>query len=342
VRVNELAEQLGVSEPTVRRDINILDHQGLVTRVHGGAVTRRVSDRALMGGAAPQQVKQRALGIVTPSMDYYWPTVVNGVQAAVTANRGQLILRGSSYSLEDDRAQVMRLLETGRVEGLMVAPMPLTRASNDMFGWLDTLPLPVVLMERTVPPEVFAQRLEFVATDQYYSADLGVRHFAALGHTKIGLLTNLGTPHHDVAREGWLQSCRSLGLETRGVVCEDAPRFTTMDRDLLLDGIIERCLRSGTTALIVHADREAIALLQRVQDLGLSIPGDLAIIAHDDEIASLSSPALSAIRPPKRQIGVEAANLLFRRLADQSLPLHHVLLCPELIVRESSGPHKSQ
>ena len=56
----------------------------------------------------------------------------------------------------------------------------------------------------------------------------------------------------------------------------------------------------------------------------------------------LASPALTALRLPKRQIGVEAANLLFRRLADLSLPLHHLLLCPELILRESTGLHKGK
>ncbi|MFF5157771.1 DeoR/GlpR family DNA-binding transcription regulator [Streptomyces sp. NPDC000348] len=39
--VSELAEHLGVSEMTVRRDLNALERQGLVRRVHGGAVATR-------------------------------------------------------------------------------------------------------------------------------------------------------------------------------------------------------------------------------------------------------------------------------------------------------------
>jgi DeoR/GlpR family transcriptional regulator of sugar metabolism len=38
LRVPELAEALGVSEGTVRNDLNALDQQGRLTRVHGGAV----------------------------------------------------------------------------------------------------------------------------------------------------------------------------------------------------------------------------------------------------------------------------------------------------------------
>jgi len=338
VRVNDMAERMGVSPVSVRRDLTALAHQGLVTRVHGGAVTRRLE--RVSGGSTPAPVSKRTLGITTPSMDYYWPQVVNGAQAAANSYRGQLILRSSSYTLEDDRVQMQRLMETGRVEGLLVAPVPFRRASNDVLNWLDTLDIPVVLMERTTPDDFFPSHLEWVATDQRQSADMAVRHLASQGHRKVGLLTSLGTPHSAAARDGWARACRNLGLDTGGAVCEDTPSFSTTDRDALLDGIISRCLSSGTTAVIVHADREAIALVQRCQDLGLDVPGDLAIISHDDEIASLSSPALTAIRPPKHQIGYEAASLLFRRLADPTMPAHRIYLCSQLVVRATSGPHR--
>ena len=38
VPVNELAAELGCSEMTVRRDLDILEREGVVRRVHGSAV----------------------------------------------------------------------------------------------------------------------------------------------------------------------------------------------------------------------------------------------------------------------------------------------------------------
>ncbi len=43
-RVGDLATELGVSEMTIRRDLDYLDRRGLVVRIHGGAMIRR--DRA--------------------------------------------------------------------------------------------------------------------------------------------------------------------------------------------------------------------------------------------------------------------------------------------------------
>lgn len=38
VTVKELAERIGVSEATLRTDLNQLEQDGLLTRTHGGAV----------------------------------------------------------------------------------------------------------------------------------------------------------------------------------------------------------------------------------------------------------------------------------------------------------------
>jgi DeoR/GlpR family transcriptional regulator of sugar metabolism len=45
VKVSQLVEELGVSDMTVRRDIDTLSEQGLVERVHGGAVAHDGSRR---------------------------------------------------------------------------------------------------------------------------------------------------------------------------------------------------------------------------------------------------------------------------------------------------------
>jgi DeoR/GlpR family transcriptional regulator of sugar metabolism len=58
VSVPELARRLGVSEMTVRRDLDALERQGLVRRVHGGAVP--VLARADGGGFATREAWQAA------------------------------------------------------------------------------------------------------------------------------------------------------------------------------------------------------------------------------------------------------------------------------------------
>ncbi|GAA2458377.1 DeoR/GlpR family DNA-binding transcription regulator [Streptomyces glaucus] len=56
--VSELSHRLGVSEMTVRRDLDALERQGLVRRVHGGAVATRPREEG--GGFAAREQWQTA------------------------------------------------------------------------------------------------------------------------------------------------------------------------------------------------------------------------------------------------------------------------------------------
>ena len=63
------------------------------------------------------------------------------------------------------------------------------------------------------------------------------------------------------------------------------------------DAALDRCHATGTTALLVHADAEAIALVQRCEDRGLSVPGDLSVVAYDDA-GNVSPPTTVDVGQP--------------------------------------------
>ena len=88
----------------------------------------------------------------------------------------------------------------------------------------------------------------------------------------------------------------------------------------------------------MHSDPEAISLVERCEERGISVPGQLSVVAYDDEVAGLANPPLTAVRPPRRSIGRAAVELLVGRLADPTRATHRVAVTPELMVRESTAP----
>ena len=74
VRVSELSTLLGVSDMTIRRDLEMLDETGLVTKVHGGATLRaeRSSDepgfeaKSLRNMAEKHAIAMAAAAMITP------------------------------------------------------------------------------------------------------------------------------------------------------------------------------------------------------------------------------------------------------------------------------------
>ncbi len=72
VHVNELAERFGVSEMTIRRDLEELDLKGMNQRIHGGAVTRievhKRNEPPVFERANEQQEEKRQIARKVASM----------------------------------------------------------------------------------------------------------------------------------------------------------------------------------------------------------------------------------------------------------------------------------
>lgn len=341
VRVSELTDVLGVTPVTIRRDIAQLAHEGLVRRVHGGATLVTPEERPTTDApAAPpaDEVALRPVGMLVPSLDYYWPGVVRGAQEEATAHGMRLVLRGSSYETHDDRPQLARLVEQAAVDGLLIAPRMDVPHAPEMMAWLVSTGVPVVLVERSATVGLHHAAVESVVSDHALGAAMAVRHLASLGHERVGLVLSEHSPTGPHVRRGWLEATTESGTEPGATVDTVVPNLRSVDFDAALDAVLDRCLSTGTTGLLVHADTEAMALVQRCEQRGLSVPRDLSVVAYDDEVAGLFSPQLTAVRPPRLSIGRAAVGLLAARLADPERPAHRVVISPSLRVRESSAP----
>ena len=332
VRGSVVAKMLGVSELTIRRDIAELARTGRAVSVHGGATLP--ADAELPSGGH----EGRTLGMVVPSLEYYWPDVIVGARSAAEDASARIVLRGSSYDGGvGDRHQLTALLRGGRVDGLLVAPAAGTRLGARILPWLEQLPVPVVLMERQVPIAAGSHRLGWVTTDHALGADLAVRHLARQGHRRVAVMVGRESPTSVHVVRGWRDACASLHLDVDGredVIVADPP---SPDGRRDVRGALARVLARGATAVLVHSDLDAIAVLEACRAIGVRVPRDLALVAYDDEVAASASPALTAVRPPREEIGRRSVEMLLERIehgADRSV--QRLQLVPTLIVRESS------
>lgn len=342
VRVSDLTERLGVAAVTIRRDIAQMAAEGLVRRVHGG-VTLILPDEngAEEGAYAPARAANagpRTLGMLVPSLDYYWPGVVRGAEEAARDYGHKVLLRGSSYESEDDRPQLERLVDGLGADGLLIAPRLDAPTVDATLEWLAATGVPTVLVERTATVGPHHAVLESVTSDHALGAAMGVRHLLSLGHRKVGAVLSRNSPTSRHVLRGWHDAVDEAGFGPKDTVEVLLPGLRSAEWDAALDDVLERCLSTGTTALLVHADAEAMALVQRCEERHLAVPGDLSVVAYDDEVAGLFSPPLTAVRPPRRSIGRAAVDLVVARLADPGRPTHRVVISPSLRVRESTAP----
>ncbi|SFE41977.1 DNA-binding transcriptional regulator, LacI/PurR family [Actinopolyspora alba] len=337
VRISDLVERLEVTAVTVRRDVKALADSGLVTRVHGGITLPQRSESNDQPGNSSADSTRTLAGMVTPSVEYYWPAVIKGAQATMASSNGRLVLRSSSYDSTEDRRQVAKLLEHG-VQVMLAAPTTTGHEGTELLRWLGSLRVPVVLLERLPPPELPTLALDAVTSAHNVGAGLAMRHLITLGHRKLGILTSRSSPTSRMLRRGWKEAIDSLGVPETDDLEVEVPTYGSAGWGDAYDEVLRRCSREGITGLLVHSDREAVGVVERARDLGIDVPGELAVLAYDDEIAAAADPPLTAIRPPKHRVGALAAELaLTRTVENAERPVHRVQLWPTLHVRETCG-----
>lgn len=343
VRLADLVKQLGVTPVTVRRDVTLLADRGLVQRVHGGIAlphrTQAPQTREGAPGAFGPMATHALVGMVVPSVEYYWPPVIQGAHTAVAAARGRLIMRASRWDdPAEDRRQVNALLERG-VQALLVAPTTAGDAAMELLRWLRSLTVPVVLVERCPPQELATLALDAVMTAHALGAGLAVRHLVTLGHHRIALITTRQSPTSKALRAGWQDAVDVLKLESREGLDIEVPSYGAPGWAEAYTDVLKRSRDLGVRALLVHSDREAIGLIEQGRELGISVPHDLAVVTYDDEIGAASDPPLTAVRPQKHRLGVLAAELVLAKVAEvgEQWPVHRLELWPNVVVRESCG-----
>ena len=338
--VTEFAAKAGISGMTVRRDLVALEAEGLLSRVHGGAVPAAAPSGSERRGRTTTRPPLATIGMVAPSAAYYFPGIIRGAEAAARELGVRLVLGVSNYSPSEERLQIQRLLASG-VDGLMVTPSQESLTGTPTLDLLAAAEVPIIVVERSIDDVLDPGRLESVRSDHVRGAEIAVNHLLALGHKRIALCAREASPTTTPLGEGYRLALQKAGLDyDAGMVRAISP--VPSDPEVLrrqIDGILDWIPDAGVTAAIVHNDDDALMFADSCQARNLRIPGQLALVAYDDEIASLGSVSLSAVAPPKFDVGYQALQMCLNRIVSRrgtSSALQRVSLSPTLVVRDST------
>jgi DNA-binding LacI/PurR family transcriptional regulator len=343
VRVSELAETLDVAEMTVRRDLVAMDKAGLLRRTHGGAEALDADAGAVVqpsnGKAIHPAARTKRIGMLVPDMNFYWPEVARGAEQAANDAGYLLALRVGSYETVDERPTLAPLYDDPDVVGVLAVIRTDSPNYAQVAEWLQNQDKPTVLVERDARHGQYAEPFESVVSDHEYGAGLGIHYLAELGHKRVGGAVCAGSPHREKIRAGWREAAKSHDLEIGVDVL--IPSNTSPEFPGELKKLVKRIKQTGTTGILAHSDPEAMALVQALQEAGLSVPEDVSVLSYDDGIAELFTPALTAIHPPRSSLGLTSVEMLLSRIADPGLPVRKASLIPSLVVRGSTAGPRS-
>ncbi|GGU16028.1 DeoR family transcriptional regulator [Streptomyces daghestanicus] len=336
-RVRDLAEELQVSVVTVRRDVEELTRAGRLRRGHG--VVRSTVPAAEAPAAADPRGGGR-VALVVPERHAYLTEVLHGARTVLEEAGVPFALHIAPRGPGAERPLVERALADGAA-GLLLAPRWLARSHEEADqDWLAALDVPTVLMERRPRPGSPSHALDSVCSDHWYGAHLAVEHLVGLGHRRIVFATREDSPTARTLRAALTETARAHPLVVAWAWALSAPG-AGQEGPYAADGTAEvpaLLRRTGATALVGHGDEDALMIVQRLAQEGVRVPEDCSVVAYDDVVAGLGTPPLTAVSPPKAEVGRVAARLLLDRLRGApERSVRRVELLPRLTVRGSTG-----
>ncbi|MEV0011854.1 substrate-binding domain-containing protein [Streptomyces sp. NPDC047973] len=346
VKVSSLATELDVSAVTLRRDVEELARTGMLRRGHGvvrpmGEAGPSTAVPAARSGEPPRPGDEgAAIALVVPERHSYLHETLHGARTALEEAGARIALHIAPQAAGAERPQVERALAGGAC-GLLIAPRWRSAAGEEAdYGWLAELDVPTVLMERRPRPGSALHALDTVCSDHWYGVHLAVDHLISLGHRRLVMAARNDSPTARSIRAAFAEIAASRPeVEEWSVVLsspnagpgepgarEEAPDLTALLRE------------RRVTGAVLHGDEDALMLVQRMAERGILVPRDCSVVAYDDVVAAMGSTSLTAVAPPRAEIGRVAAELLLHRLAGPAAagPVRRTELLPHLVVRGST------
>ncbi len=318
----EIAANLGVSEITVRRDLQELSQEGLIQRRHGGAEPLRPKE----------QPAQKEVGFVLVSRtskfsDPFFNAVLEGADQRLR-ELGYRIAYINTQSEILSPAWAPTVFQATPVAGMILAG---TALGTEGIEYLKQHIRALVVTAGTIGPGY-----DEVTFDGYHGMRQIVDHLVSRGYRRLGYIT--GLPDH--RQQGFIDGVRTHHLLDDPALCVSIP-------DDYLDGWTpelgyrgaEQLMQSAVRpeAIICASDRLAIGVIQWLHQHGLRVPEDIAVTGCDNITESaFTVPPLTTIHIHKQLIGRLAAERVVRRIEnDDEVPLY-IQTPTELIIRNSS------
>ena len=332
VTLKDIARKTGKSITTVSRALNDYDDVSAATKELVRQVATELGYFPNISAQRLQKQHTDTIGLIIPTFgprfsDPFFSELLAGIGNRAAQFGYDLLV--STHAPGDEEVDAYCAAVKGRrVDGFILVR---TRREDARIECLQDSNFPFVAFGRAENQLDFP----FVDEDSTYGMKLVTEHLASLGHKRIACIA---PPPELMFAHYRLQGFHD-GLAEAGLPADDA---LILVGDLTQRGGHEQASKlldmpSPPTAIAACNDLMAFGAMSAVQDRGLVVGKDVAITGFDNiPMAEFSHPPLTTMHQPLYQIGGMVCEMLIRLIQGEELDEKHVLLKPELKVRQSS------
>jgi LacI family transcriptional regulator len=333
--IHDIAVIAGVSAGTVSRVINERDGVGDATRQR---IAELVALHGFKANATAQQLstgRAGAIGVVFPF--HASEFVMNPVYPALVGSVGDEA-EGAGYDIlllsvpnADQVGRMTDAVRRGRVDGVV---LPAAGPRDPSVREIAKLGFPAVVIGHRSR----ARGIPWVDSTHDVACYQLTKLMIAGGRRRITLMNGSPRVSACALRSKGFWSAIEESKDSIDVAEEHYVGFDLAAAKTNVSRLLSRPGHKPPTAIVGANDTVAAACLEVAREIGLDVPRQLAVSGFDDlPFSAYTSPALTTVRMPLREIGATAARMLFALIEGRPIPKRHVVFPNEIVLRDSTA-----
>lgn len=324
--ISKIAEQAGVSVPTVSKVLNGRADVAEETRAKVESIIQEHGYRRRSTATASSPM----IDLVFHEIGGAWAVeLIRGVEEVVRAEGVELVLSECGGARKPRQEWIESVLNRRPLGVIMV----FSDLDTDQRAQLEARRIPFVVVD---PVGDEGDDVPSIGSANWNGGRMATLHLRKLGHTRIGMI---GGPVETLCSrmrvDGYTDALRSTGV--------------AIDPELIRAGEFEASsgyreaiallsLPDRPTAIFAGSDLQALGVYQAARELGLDIPRDLSVVGYDDlPVAQWVGPTLTTVHQPLRQMAELATRLVLDLARGVTPAALRMDLAVQLEVRQSTA-----
>jgi LacI family transcriptional regulator len=329
IKLEDIAKATGFSVPTVSRVITNSNYPvNSETRRKILAAAQSMGYKPNLSARSLRTDRSYTIGILADDLlSPFTPSIVRGIQDYLNEQDYLSLIVNSDWNPELEE-EAIRTLVSRPVDGIIFVEYSHLAVS--------------AILEDSDKPHVFVHRLfgtpikNSIVPDDEYGAAQVVRHLFNLGHRRIAYINGPESWHSSKKRlSGYRAELAANGLEfDPGLIQPGDWEFEGGYRAAQnLSG-----LSDPPTAIFAANDLMALGAIHAIQDQGLNVPGELAVVGYDNrDFTKIVRPKITTMSMPVYEMGWAAAELLLKQIAEGREEVDEIKIKGQLFIRETCG-----
>ena len=313
VTIKDIAKMLNVSVSTVSRALRDTYDINKETKEKITRLATELNYKPNFNATGLAKGSTHNIGIILPFItNYYFSTVITGIQEIAYKNNYNIILYVTNDSPETEMA-IIENLSISSLDGLLISVSSNSDFCHHFQEVIDA-GIPVVFFDR-VAENIEASK---VMQDDFNGAFEAVEHLIQNGYTKIAHIA--GPEGLDFTKkrfQGYVAALEKNGLPVNPdwiVYSGFSQDCGEQDTNALLEG------KDKPDAIFAVNDRKAIGAMIALKKKNIIIGKEIGVMGFtNDPVSDIISPSLTTIAEPAFEIGKISCELLLKHLKKKIL-----------------------